>query len=126
MKSLIRSIFCSLTILILSAKLICMCKQRNSKISNGEMVKNVFIPDSTYKSHFPWKDVRACFNKSLPKVDFKNHDKCPKCGMHSEDLIWIEFRSPDWTWKEFCGRQGPLSICPECKIQVEFITKVMN
>ncbi len=68
----------------------------------------------------------SCFDKTLQGENFRNHDKCPKCGRNSEELIWIEFRSPEWTWRSLMGRQGPLSICPECKIQVEFITEIMN
>jgi len=88
--------------------------------------KNSFIPDTTYDTHFPWTDVIACFNKGLPSKNFKGHDKCPKCGRNSEELVWIELNSPKWTWEKLCGRQGPLSICPTCRIQVEFITEIMN
>lgn len=88
--------------------------------------KNTFIPDTTAAREFPWDDVLACFDKQLQSEKFRNHQKCPKCGLDSDKLIWIEFRSPDWTWKSLCGSQGPLSICPNCKIQVEYIEKLMN
>lgn len=96
------------------------------KMSNGKLDKNNFKPNRKYESLFPWRDVLACFDKRLESKNYKNHDKCPKCGKNSEELIWIKFRSPDWTWKNLCGRQGPLSICPECRIQVEFIIEIMN
>ena len=85
-----------------------------------------FIPDTTYETHFPWEDVVSCFKKKLDSSKFKNHDSCLKCGMQSDKLFWIEFKSPKWTWENLCGRQGPISICPVCKIQVEFICEVMN
>jgi len=87
---------------------------------------NKFTPDTTFQILFPWDYVKVCFKDSLDSKDFKNHDKCPKCGLKSEKLIWIKFISPSGTWQALCGRMGPLSICPNCKIQVEFITEVMN
>lgn len=95
-------------------------------MTSEKLDKNNFTPDTTFNTYFPWNDVIACFDERLESKNFKGHDQCPKCGQNSEELIWIEFRSPDWTWKNLCGRQGPLSICSKCKIQVEFITEIMN
>ena len=75
---------------------------------------------------FPWRDVKSCLNDKLDNMKFKGHQNCPKCGRQSEDLVWIMFNSPPWTWQSLCGRQGPLSICPNCKIQVDFICELMN
>ncbi len=63
-------------------------------------------------------------NKTLSGNNFKDHQSCPKCSLKSEALIWINFKSPKWTWENLCGREGPLSICPNCKIQVEHIVEV--
>jgi hypothetical protein len=101
-----------------------MCNE--GKMKNKKLDKSNFTPDTTYERHFPWSDVIACFDKELESKNYRSHLKCPKCGKDSHELLWIEFRSPDWTWARLCGRQGPLSICPECKIQVEFITEKMN
>ena len=86
----------------------------------------IFLPDTTFETHFPWDDVKPCFKNKLESNDFENHDNCPKCKLKSEKLIWINFSSPRWTWRESCGREGPLSICPKCNIQVEFIIECMN
>ena len=75
---------------------------------------------------FPWSDVKSCLKDKLDNMKFKGHQNCPKCGRHSEDLVWIMFNSPLWTWENLCGRKGPLSICPDCKIQVEFHCVIMN
>ena len=88
--------------------------------------KDKFTPDTKFKTQFPWTDVISCFDERLPSENFKNHDECPKCKRNSEDLFWIEFSSPDRAWKNLCGRQGPLSICPKCNIQVEFKIEKMN
>ena len=98
----------------------------------------MFIPDTSYSECcFPWDDVLACINSNENRAEkFKNsfplkqviekHQSCPKCGVKSQNLYWIYFISPAWTWEKLCGRAGYLSICPACKIQVEFLTKVMN
>ena len=87
---------------------------------------NKFVPDGEFDTYFPWKDVNACLEDKLDSKKFTGHSKCIKCGLDSGKLIWIHFRSPDWTWEHLCGREGPLSLCPNCKIQVEFILEVMN
>jgi hypothetical protein len=65
-------------------------------------------------------------DKRLPARKFKDYPVCPQCGLHSEHLVWINFTSPKWTWKEHVGREGPLSICPVCNIQVDFIPEMIN
>jgi hypothetical protein len=82
--------------------------------------------DSITKHPFPWSDVKACMDNILDSKDFLDHLSCPKCGLESDRLSWINFKSPAWTWAHLCGRGGPLSICPHCNIQVEFICMVMN
>lgn len=94
--------------------------------NNVKYNPNIFVADTTYRTLFPWDDVKLCLNKSIDSERFSGCKECPKCGTNSEDLIWIKFRSPDWTWERLVGRQGPLSICPDCKIQVQFFTRVMN
>lgn len=73
---------------------------------------------------FSWDDVKACMDKKVPAR--ANHHSCPVCGKSSEELFWIDFCSPVWTWAQLCGRRGPLSICPDCQRQVEFICEIMN
>ena len=88
------------------------------------------------KPYFPLKDVEACmddcgseFIKLLSErriEDKTNHRTCPLCGKPSEELKWIYFDSPEWTWQNLCGRAGPMSICPDCGCIVEFICVIMN
>ena len=90
-------------------------------------MKNIILPKSfqiLLSAIFPWDDVNTCMEKKIPARH--NHLSCPFCGKASENLVWIDFRSPSWTWRKLCGRGGPLSICPECHCQVEFICEVMN
>lgn len=88
--------------------------------------QNVFVIDTTYESIVPWNDVINCLGNRLPRYKFKDHDSCPICGLKSEKLIWIKFETPPITWRMLCGSKGPLSICPKCNIQVEFILEMMN
>lgn len=87
---------------------------------------NNFVSDFEDEGSFSREDIESCYEKKLDSSKFKNHRSCPKCGNVAEKLIWIEYTSPGWTWKQLCGRQGPLSICPECRITVEFILETMN
>lgn len=73
---------------------------------------------------FPWEDVKKSMDDKIGAVP--NHLPCPICGKPSEKLDWIRFLSPKWTWENLMGRMGPLSICPDCHSQVEFICMMMN
>lgn len=77
-------------------------------------------------AHFPQEDINACMDKKLDAALFKDYSRCPECKLPPEKLTWIEYTSPAWTWEALCGRKGPLSICPVCRIQVEIIVKVLN
>ena len=80
------------------------------------------------KAYFPLKDVEVCLDteKSAKVAAETNHRSCPLCGKPSEELKWIYFDSPGWTWQKLCGRAGPMSICPDCGCLVEFICILMN
>ena len=88
--------------------------------------RNSFRGKSITEHPFPWSDVEACMDSILDSKEFLCHLSCPQCGRDSDRLTWIDFTSPDSTWAHLCGRMGPLSICPQCNIQVEFICDVMN
>lgn len=85
-----------------------------------------FKPDTTYEILVYWDYLMPCLHDQLNKEEFKSMKSCPLCGKKSENLVWINYRSPDSTWEMSCGAQGPLSICPYCKIQVEYIKYLVN
>jgi len=109
-------------VIITTALITTHCNSSNNADFNSEK----FVPDTIYKTIFTWRDVKHCLQNQLDSKKYVGKIDCPKCGKKSENLIWVEFISPDWTWKHLAGRQGPLSICPNCKIQVEFICEIMN
>lgn len=76
---------------------------------------------------YPWEDVNACIEAgSIVGVPEKGHLSCPVCGRSSDELKWIYFESPSWTWKQLMGIAGYMSICEKCHWQVEFICTAMN
>jgi hypothetical protein len=79
-----------------------------------------------YGIYFPVEDINKCLNDTIQRNAFTNHLNCLNCNRKSEDLLWIRFKSPGYTWKNLMGREGALSICEKCKIPVEFITERMN
>lgn len=79
-------------------------------------------------AYFPLEDVEACMNseESARVKPEPNHHSCPLCGKPSEELKWICFNSPQWTWENLMGSGGPMSICPDCGCIVEFECVIMN
>jgi len=44
----------------------------------------------------------------------------------SDDCIWFWFESPDWTWKNSCGRAGWMAISKSDLKLVDFFLEIMN
>lgn len=62
--------------------------------------------------------------KEYPKKVFWPRDKvCKHCGKR---IVSLYYKSPEWTWKEMCGRAGLLYICPYCKEDDHFDCETMN
>ena len=72
----------------------------------------------------PRKWVEPCIGKVLAPIP--NRLSCPICGKKSENLLWIDYISPGWTWEQLAGNAGALSICKDCHCQVEYICVMMN
>lgn len=99
-------------------------------LSFEELVKTLeekgieYDRDVIEEAYYPLEDVEACLDK---KTDaFPNQRPCPICGKRSEELTWIYFESPKWTWDKLMGRAGPMSICPDCRCLVEFECFILN
>ena len=85
------------------------------------------------RSHFalfPRQDVENCrFDVALQarhdaflarsRHQSESRD-CFGCGRFAEELEWIYFQSPVWTWTQQNGRAGWLLYCPQCDNQVCF------
>jgi hypothetical protein len=79
--------------------------------------------ENSQRRFFPWEDVEACRNKQLYKgfptegapamIGYtrehlqegpadngaRGGNPCPVYGTPSQDLTWIYFVSPPWSWK---------------------------
>ena len=84
---------------------------------------------------FPWDDVDAARDDTRLQAehDAENARKlhgsevrCPKCSRSGDELAWVYFKSPPWTWQSLCGRAGWLAICDGCRAQAGFFLKLMS
>jgi hypothetical protein len=75
---------------------------------------------------FPKRDVFDCIKNKLDREEFKFRLPCPICNTASEDLLWIKFSSPPYTWSKLMGTEGSLSICEKCMIEVDYLQTAMN
>lgn len=91
--------------------------QRSIKISDyfGEYKLN-----PNYRELHNWNELKRHLNNRLDASKFSKELKCPLCGKSPEQLIWIEWRSSDWSWQVKAGKAGILSICEDCRIQVDY------
>jgi hypothetical protein len=85
-----------------------------------------FVPKPDAEPLYPWEDVTPCYQNKLEGKKFIDAYYCRLCRQKPEKLVWINFKSPQWTWKNMCGVAGYLSICPDCGIQVQFILDYRN
>ena len=79
-----------------------------------------------FEEFIPWTELDNCTKERLDATRFVGQRKCPRCGIASNRLLWINFRSPKEDWENLTGREGNLSICPNCNIQVQKVITMMN
>lgn len=112
----------------------CIKSTENSKFIKllpfEELIKALDARGAEYDKHeleesyFPLEDVEACMNNVV--TTRPDSRPCPLCGKRSDELKWIIFRSPKWTWEKLMGTSGPMSICPDCGCIVEYTCLIMN
>jgi len=78
--------------------------------------------------YFPWEDVEACRSRVRDPGTrpVARAGACPECETPGRDLTWIHFSSPAWTWTLRCGREGWLTVCDGCHLQISFFMESMN
>lgn len=100
-----------------------MEKEKVEEIVNGLKERLDYSnPERTMEVYFPWNDVLDSMLRQPEKVRISD-TLCPECGEHHIELY---FSSPDWTWRNLCGRAGTMKICSKCEKQVDFCLEVMN
>lgn len=104
-------------------------------IESKEQVDFIVAYEEDIKKIFPWEDVSACRGysgkKKIPwsfgkKKYLVQAKPCPRCGKKPDELYWIYFESPEFTWELLCGRAGWLTICDTCHYQVNFFLEKMS
>lgn len=80
------------------------------------------FPESAKMVYFPWNDVIGSMIEHPKKIRVLEA-LCPDCG---EKYVELYFSSPDWTWRQLCGRAGTMTICCHCPKQVDFRLEIMN
>ena len=85
---------------------------------------------------FPWEHVEAsrrgpALRRRHPELEGRARHLggatgCPTCRKKPEELAWVYFESPRWTWEHLCGRAGWITICDPCHRQIDFFLELMN
>jgi hypothetical protein len=87
---------------------------------------------TTPAAFFPWPYVQHHINQiewlvfhisiEFTKEEFREQaHPCPSCGRAANDLFWCSIADPVEAWARSAGRDGFLTICPDCKRQVDFL-----
>ena len=68
---------------------------------------------------------------SHPELGIRSNDvyrvmdkRCSHC--FKKQLVFFEFSSPEKTWKNLCGRAGPVLYCPNCNRILYYECYIMN
>lgn len=69
--------------------------------------------DDRYMSDLP--SVEEAKKKFLPQAL-----PCPLCKTPPEELSWVYLVIPQWACKDAEEREGWVTICDRCKLQVDF------
>ena len=73
---------------------------------------------------FAWREIIDSMKYRVRDAYHIKNRPCGKCG--ADNTIFFCFRSSDESWKELCGREGYMLICPECLSILGFKHYIMN
>lgn len=90
------------------------------KLYASEEEKEV-LRDWAYNG-YPYDDVVSSMEEHLDKVKLEKKC-CPDCG---GKVVFLYFRSPQWTWDNYMGRSCYMTICIHCGKQVRLRRLAMN
>lgn len=79
------------------------------------------LQDWVYEG-YPYDDVVSSMEEHLDEVKFEK-ECCPECG---GKVVFLYFRSPQWTWDNYIGRSCYMAICIHCGKQVRLRMLAMN
>jgi hypothetical protein len=86
----------------------------------------------TPAAFFPWPWVQKAID-GIEGIVYRHavklaHDlhlgrarSCPGCGRAPSDLFWVSISDPEEAWDKGTGRVGFLTLCEDCRLQVDFL-----
>ena len=104
--------------------------------SESTLEANTSADANTDGEKFPWEDIEAAQADAGLQSEYpiakgqkqygKYAKRCPKCNASVNQLRWVYFSSPKYTWENLCGRAGWLTVCDRCHVQVDFFCELLN
>lgn len=71
-----------------------------------------------------WREIVDSMEDRARDAYYVKNRPCDKCGGH--DTVYFCFRSSKQSWRELCGREGYMLICPDCLTILNFVQYLMN
>lgn len=80
------------------------------------------------EDRFPVEDIEASIaNKELQRShDYQEQKPEERARLDDAKAKWFYFRSPPWTWKNLCGREGWIMYDPKRQKQYAFLATLIN
>ena len=85
----------------------------------------------TPATSFPWPHVQQYIDRidstvyhiaiKFAQEQFPSAHSCPSCGRAASELFWFSISDPESAWDAGTGRVGFLTVCVQCRLQVEFL-----
>ncbi len=80
-----------------------------------------------------WAFVMECKTEENTLNEFpellkrsKEFRACPECGIQPENLTWLRFSTPNFTWLNLAGSAGYIGVCELCNRQVGYLETMCN
>jgi len=96
----------------------------------SEIRKDFLMPDGSTIYNYPlpnifaWRDILSSMTSRRKDAYYIKHRPCRKCG--EDNIIYFCYRSSRESWKQLCGREGYMLICPDCLTILSFVPYIMN
>jgi hypothetical protein len=87
---------------------------------------------TTSATFFPWAWVQKAVDgidsvvyrhavAMAQELHLSRARSCPGCGRVPSDLFWLSISDPEEVWDRGTGRVGFLTLCQDCRLQVDFL-----
>jgi hypothetical protein len=86
----------------------------------------------TLATFFPWPHVQRYLDDIdatvyQAAIEFAQEQllseakACSQCGLPADELFWLSVTDPEPAWDAGTGRVGFLTVCKQCRLQVDFL-----